>query len=824
MTDENDDGGGPRRAPQDALSVMRAGRRETLFRQLSWLIGLAAFLAAWWLGPAGTPESFWSVPSSWILLAITVAAAGVTLIRVLGLAAISGPAPSDPGVGQGRGRDAAASITPAGGTVICCSGGGIKSATFALGALQQLNRAGVYAEADAIVGVSGGGYMAGAFAAQSARKIGTQTPFEAGSSELATLRRRTDYLASSRRVTFDLLMSVLFGITVNALILVAVAVILAVGISDHAWWMGLVGASTVDDEWTVALTGPDAVRVLWPAIVLIGSSWCWFLAVRLRDRGGQLSPGDAESASCGEREMRGWVTNMPNALLRCGVLYLLLYPTAVALACVWHNWVRQASWWGAWQSVIAGLVAFLAFTWSVGSVWKGGGEPDSGKLVDQVRGFIRLRVAPWLGVTVAVVGGYALLVVLIEALMAAPDGSSWWLLAVAGVVLLSLRLLPNANMASLFPFYRDRLAWAFLHPAAVPGDQPGSRRGAPIALNELTAGPQLTLCATASVTDSGVVPVGRNGTAFILSTVGLGLTDENLPGNGCLVPALPVRPDSRSEPIGFPLRLQDAMAISGAAIAPLGGREDKRLGPYRLLLTLGNVRLGAWLRNPYWLAVPRPATGWRALVGRVNHRIDRASWLRVIDEAVRPASINSPYLYVHDGGHFDNLGLVEALRRKPSRIIVLDGTGDPDDQFSAMGDAIATARMDLGVEVDFKPGPLTRGDEKHPPKAWVMANAEKQDGSAPCSILYIKCLLPAGMSWDLESYRIRNRGFPSGSNKYEMYDEFDFEAYRHLGESVTRLALLDAADDPDWSDLLSGTGRNGAVRPEPVLMWEGTGR
>jgi hypothetical protein len=266
------------------------------------------------------------------------------------------------------------------------------------------------------------------------------------------------------------------------------------------------------------------------------------------------------------------------------------------------------------------------------------------------------------------------------------------------------------------------------------------------------------------------------------------------------------------------------MAISGAAIAPLGGREDKRMGPYRLLLALGNVRLGAWVRNPYWLAAPRPATGWRALVGSINHRIDRASWLRVIDEAVRPASINSPYLYVHDGGHFDNLGLVEALRRRPSRIIVLDGTGDPDDGFSAMGDAIATARMDLGIVVDFEPGPLTRGDKEHPPKAWVMARARNQDGSAPCSILYVKCLLPAGLSWDLESYRLRNRGFPTGSNKYEMYDEFDFEAYRHLGESVTELALLDAANDPDWSELLSAPGHNGAVRPEPALMWEGPGQ
>ena len=820
-----------------ARSVMRAGQRQILLRQVSWLIGLMALLAAWWIGPGASsdtapdstaePTLFWAAPSSWVLLAITVVAAGLTVIRGLGLLALSAASATDPQPAQ--------PIPKAGGTVICCSGGGIKSASFVLGALQQLCRSGVYATANAIVGVSGGGYTAGAFAALGARAAGPTPPFAPGSPELAALRRRTDYLASSRRVRYDLVMSIMFGIAVNAMILAAAAVIVAVAVSEHAARMGLIaGRGIADAVWTFNPAGLDGLELLWPAIGLIGLSWCWFLAVRLRGQAHHLSPeDDPDRERWSGRELHGWVANVPNALLRCGVLYAVLYPAVVLLACAWHNWTLGTSWSGAWQGAAAALTAFVAFTAAVRSVWKGVAEPGSGKLVDQMRGFVRLRLAPWLGVGIAVVGGYALLVMLTANLLERPAAPSAWLLLIAGGVLLGLRLLPGANVSSLFPFYRDRLAWAFLQhgpqadrqPAGRPTERSArERRAKPVALHELSTGPTLVLCATASVTESDVVPAGRNGTPFVLSAAGLGLTDKTLPNEGCLVPPVHIRPNRRSGPVPFPLRLQDAVAISGAAIAPLSGREDKRIGPYRLLLALGNVRLGAWVRNPYWLIAPRPSAGWAAAVRTVNDLLDRASWLRVVDEAIRSASVNSPYLYVHDGGHYDNLGLVEALRRKPDEIILLDGTGDPEDQFSAMGDAIATARMDLGVEVSFDPRPLIRGEGSHPARGWVTAHARYPDGSSTCSILYIKGVLPEGLSWDLESYRLRNEGFPNGSNKYEMYDEFDFEAYRHLGECLVEGAMRDRTrpgqdkeaarpvDDPPVPDRQPAQHRNGAAK------------
>ena len=43
---------------------------------------------------------------------------------------------------------------------VCCSGGGIRSAAYCLGALQSLEEGGLLAKVKWILGVSGGGYIA----------------------------------------------------------------------------------------------------------------------------------------------------------------------------------------------------------------------------------------------------------------------------------------------------------------------------------------------------------------------------------------------------------------------------------------------------------------------------------------------------------------------------------------------------------------------------------------------------------------------------------------------------------------------------------------
>ncbi|MGH3345432.1 MAG: hypothetical protein ACRDO4_00495, partial [Nocardioides sp.] len=102
------------------------------------------------------------------------------------------------------------------GTIIACSGGGIRSASFCLGALQALMSSGIYQKAAAVVGVSGGGYLAAAFhMVCRGLPADAPPPFAQGTPELALLRRSTRYLLPRGVEVFRGVMSVLYGVVVN---------------------------------------------------------------------------------------------------------------------------------------------------------------------------------------------------------------------------------------------------------------------------------------------------------------------------------------------------------------------------------------------------------------------------------------------------------------------------------------------------------------------------------------------------------------------------------------------------------------------------------
>lgn len=64
------------------------------------------------------------------------------------------------------------------------------------------------------------------------------------------------------------------------------------------------------------------------------------------------------------------------------------------------------------------------------------------------------------------------------------------------------------------------------------------------------------------------------------------------------------------------------------------------------------------------------------------------------------------FVYISDGGHWGNLGLVELLRRGCTEILCLDASGDQVDTFHTIGSAIALARDELRIEIDLDLTPL----------------------------------------------------------------------------------------------------------------------
>jgi hypothetical protein len=241
----------------------------------------------------------------------------------------------------------------------------------------------------------------------------------------------------------------------------------------------------------------------------------------------------------------------------------------------------------------------------------------------------------------------------------------------------------------------------------------------------------------------------------------------------------------------------------------------------RLLFAMVNARLGVWLPNPYWgtssssasfaercrtaadagkggafgRLVAFGASGWAHIVSLV----DKPGPYRLFKEAFGATSLYDRRLYVTDGGHYDQLGLVEALRRRPDRIIVVDASNDTEDMFTSVGQAIATARMDLGVEIELDLRVMRRGENgDRAERAWVRGTATCPDGKV-IEVCLLKAQLTPSLPWDVEAYAARHPEFPRRSTGDQLYGEFDFEAYRELGHHLAdgMLTGLAIAERPE---------------------------
>ena len=146
------------------------------------------------------------------------------------------------------------------------------------------------------------------------------------------------------------------------------------------------------------------------------------------------------------------------------------------------------------------------------------------------------------------------------------------------------------------------------------------------------------------------------------------------------------------------IRLGWAMSVSGAAVSPNAGYST--MPGLALLMTLFNLRLGVWSGNP----------------GKAG---DESYRLRGPDNALRPllsealarTDDQAKYVYLSDGGHFDNLGVYEMLRRRCRFIVISDATSDPDYAYADLGSVVRKAAIDFGIRITFKHLDMARRGE-----------------------------------------------------------------------------------------------------------------
>ncbi len=235
------------------------------------------------------------------------------------------------------------------------------------------------------------------------------------------------------------------------------------------------------------------------------------------------------------------------------------------------------------------------------------------------------------------------------------------------------------------------------------------------------------------------------------------------------------------------ITLGTAMAISGAAASPNMGYQSST--GVTFLMALFNVRLGWWLGNPG----PKGE-------GTFTHEGPDWAARPLIAETFGLTTDDSPFVYLSDGGHFENLGLYEMVRRRCRYIVVSDADCDPDFLFEDLGNAVRKIAIDLGIEITFhglenlKKRPAISAKGKDPgdvgPGApyHVMGTIhyDKADGgtSKPGTLLYVKAGYHGVESAGVRSYALAHRAFPHETTADQWFTESQLESYRALGFEI----------------------------------------
>lgn len=246
-------------------------------------------------------------------------------------------------------------------------------------------------------------------------------------------------------------------------------------------------------------------------------------------------------------------------------------------------------------------------------------------------------------------------------------------------------------------------------------------------------------------------------------------------------------------------RMGNAISISGAAASPSMGYHS--VSSLAFLMTFFNVRLGAWSGNP------RHDSTWMRSGPQFG-------LFQLLSELFGLTNDEARYVYLSDGGHFENLGLYELIKRRCRFIVVCDADCDDAYAFGDLGNAIRKCREDIGVEITLSTKNLT--PVKASPKSdgargidssaaasitaassgdgfskWHWAIGKIQYGlvdpnAADGILVYLKTSLTGDEPADVLNYHREHPDFPHQTTADQWFTESQFESYRRLGEHVVQ--------------------------------------
>jgi hypothetical protein len=351
---------------------------------------------------------------------------------------------------------------------------------------------------------------------------------------------------------------------------------------------------------------------------------------------------------------------------------------------------------------------------------------------------------------------------------------SAFLLSAAGLVVLGF--FGNPNILSMHRFYRDRLGEAFLDAAGrgsdrlrlhelVPQRESGGQDCRPY--------PLFNTCLNLLSRDDLKFPGAKVSDYFILSPKYVGSRTTGY-----------LRTDA---PEYRRLTLSTAVAVSGAALNPNMGTKTNRILAF--IMSLLNLQLGYWAFNPaYHGSVRLPITWW--------------PYYHLLQLLCKTDSTRSE-VNLSDGGHIENLGVYELLRRRCKLIIALDAGDDPHYDFDDLKNLIIRARNELGISITFRKNHRPEDKIRPSPSSgfseaqFAVADIGELKGKAQKTekyagvLIYVKSSLVQPAQWrelnreDPEywsfTYKTLHPDFPHESTADQFFDDDQWEAYYKLG-------------------------------------------
>lgn len=695
---------------------------------------------------------------------------------------------------------------------LALSGGGIRSASFALGVMQALAGANVLKRMDYLSTVSGGGYIGSAltwFLGKYNQNAGfgldkdnfpfghdsggQSTPYQARM--LDWLRQHGKYLTPGKGIT---LMSgiavVLRGILLNLIVWVPIGIGAFLILFPLATWMaGGLTALSRPGGWL------SSVLAALPLAGMATAAANLFLAAM------------AISAA------------ILFALAVGSVIYSLITWICVSPGKLRYAFRRFAEYiagkgfWVAASGLVLASIPLVGESFHGWTAAAGGPLSAAGGIATGIWGFLRsLRQGPKALSSLAAAAGAALLIYglalicfgIALKLSAPSEESAWGIYWLFLAVAVGTGIFVNINYISIHLFYRDRLMETFLPDieSALTGETGAAHAANKAELKDVIASKDPV--APYHLINANVILVNsrlhqrrlRGGDNFVLTP------------HYCGSNATGWRPTDSLVKGRF--TLATAMAISGAAANPNAGGAGVGVTRNRavsLLMALLNLRLGYWVPNP------RMGCRWFS----PNHFMPGLA--QALGDNFGCHQENACYIELSDGGHFENLALYELIRRRLKLIILCDGAADPKFGFSDLNSLRRRIAADFGARIHFDPGPepdsLMPERLKHsaPDNAGYAVDADMAetghllgrvdyaDGTTG-ALVYIKTTLVNTVSFGVKAYKGAHHDFPDETTADQFFDEEQFDAYRELGRHLGQ-RMLEQTKLADTIEDVIGTGR-----------------